>query len=116
MLKPEHRLRRSREFTTAVRQGSAARAASVVVHVAVTEEPIPAKVGFVVGRAVGGAVVRNTVRRRLRHLMADKVDHLPAGSTLVVRALPRAAGASSSQLAGELDRALSGALRRVRSR
>ncbi|NDL57894.1 ribonuclease P protein component [Phytoactinopolyspora mesophila] len=116
MLKSEHRLRRSRDFTRTVRRGSAARAASVVVHAAVTEDSSPAKVGFVVGRAVGGAVVRNTVRRRLRHQMASRMDQIPHGSTVVVRALPGAAGLSSESMGADLQRALSSAFNRARSR
>lgn len=115
MLTAEHRLRRSSDFASTVRRGAAARAASVVVHVVVTEDPIPAKVGFVVGRAVGGAVVRNTVRRRLRHLMAGRLNQLPRGATVVVRALPAAAAASGESLAADLGRALASALRRARS-
>jgi ribonuclease P protein component len=65
------------------------------------------RVGFVVSRTVGGAVGRNAVRRRLRHLMRERLHLLPPGSTLVVRALPAAAGASSAELSADLDAALS---------
>ena len=64
------------------------------------------RVGFVVSRTVGGAVGRNAVRRRLRHLMRERLHLLPPGSTLVVRALPAAAGASSAELGEDLDAAL----------
>ena len=66
----------------------------------------PARAGFVVSKAVGNAVVRNEVRRRLRHLVRDRLTSLPAGTMLVVRALPAAAGAPSSVLAADLDAAL----------
>lgn len=66
----------------------------------------PTTVGFVVGRTVGGAVVRNTVTRRLRALARERLDRLPSGSTLVVRALPTAATASSVRLAADLDACL----------
>nr|WP_246211199.1 ribonuclease P protein component [Phytoactinopolyspora alkaliphila] len=113
-MKAEHRLRRSDEFSSAVRRGAAARRASVVVHVAPgTDEDGPAKVGFVVGRAVGGAVVRNAVRRRLRHLMAARLPMLPSGATVVVRALPGAGLAARASLAADLDKALASALRRA---
>jgi ribonuclease P protein component len=68
-----------------------------------------ARVGFVVSKAVGNSVVRHRVSRRLRHLMADRIGTLPTSYTLVVRALPSSAGASSSELGADLD----GALRRL---
>jgi ribonuclease P protein component len=68
------------------------------------------RVGFVVSRAIGGAVGRNAVRRRLRHLMRDRLDILPDGSTVVVRALPSAATASAAELGAGLDAALARAL------
>jgi ribonuclease P protein component len=68
------------------------------------------RVGFVVSRTVGGAVGRNVVRRRLRHLMRERLHLLPPGSTIVVRALPAAAGASSAELGADLDAALRGLL------
>src|SRR5262245_32240647 len=70
------------------------------------------RAGFVVSRAVGGAVARNRVRRRLRHLMRDRLVSLPAGTDVVVRALPGAATRSSAALGVDLDRALVAALDR----
>jgi ribonuclease P protein component len=49
------------------------------------------RVGFVVARSIGNAVTRNRVRRRLQHLAAAQLEQTPAGTDLVVRALPRAA-------------------------
>jgi len=66
----------------------------------------PCRVGFVVSRAVGPAVTRNLVKRRLRHLMRERVDRLEDGSLLVVRAMPAAAGATYRDLEAELDRCL----------
>jgi ribonuclease P protein component len=56
---------------------------------------------------VGVAVVRNLVKRRLRHLMRERLTQLPAGSLVVVRALPGAGDADHAQLARDLDAALS---------
>lgn len=50
----------------------------------------PSQVGFVVSKAVGNAVTRNRVKRRLRHLVLPLMDATP-GITVVVRALPAAA-------------------------
>ena len=58
-----------------------------------------------VGRTVGNSVVRHRVIRRLRHLVRDRLALLPAGSLLVVRALPPAALASSADLGRDLDSA-----------
>jgi ribonuclease P protein component len=77
--------------------------------------PTPPRVGFVVSRAVGNAVVRNRVRRRLRHLVRDRLPELSLpspGVVIVVRALPAAAGASYDELRGDLARCLE----RVQSR
>ncbi len=85
----------------------------MVVHLWTSAGPVlpgtaPAgpRVGFVVSRAVGSAVIRNQVKRRLRHLCRDRLPVLPSGSMLVIRALPPAAGASYEELAEELDRCL----------
>ncbi|WP_407074756.1 ribonuclease P protein component [Saccharopolyspora sp. SCSIO 74807] len=68
--------------------------------------PEPSRVGFVVSKAVGNAVIRHRVTRRLRHLMRDRLGVLPAGTLVVVRALPPAATASSRELGADLDAAL----------
>lgn len=66
----------------------------------------PVQVGFVVSRAVGPAVTRNAVKRRLRHIARDRVWELPASATLVVRALPASASASFLSLCTDFDTAL----------
>jgi ribonuclease P protein component len=66
----------------------------------------PALVGFVVSKAVGNAVVRNRVKRRLRASIASRLKQLPLGSLLVVRALAPAASAEFSVLDGEVERSL----------
>jgi ribonuclease P protein component len=77
-----------------------------VVHSFSAETTAPARVGFVVGKIVGPAVVRNRVRRRLRHLVAERLTGLPPGTLLVVRATPPAAMASHAELGHALDSAL----------
>ena len=62
--------------------------------------------GFVVSKAVGPAVTRNLVKRRLRHLARERTALLPRESMVVVRALPGATAASYDELARELDRCL----------
>ena len=73
-----------------------------------------ARVGFVVSKAVGNAVTRNRTKRRLRNLIAGRLGALPAGSAVVVRALPPAGQATSAALAAELDRLLPAAEAKLR--
>ena len=81
-----------------------------MVHLLVPAQPLPGlvgpRVGFVVSRAVGPAVTRNLVKRRLRSLAREWTDRLPPSAMLVVRAQPAAATASYAQLSRELDLAL----------
>ena len=67
-------------------------------------------------KAVGGSVVRHAVTRRLRHLTGPRLADLPAGASVVVRALPASAMASSAELAVDLDGALASALRKAEKR
>lgn len=74
------------------------------------------RVGFVVAKTVGGAVVRNRVRRRLRGVVVEHSHSLPSGTDIVVRALPSAAHASYDLLATELTSAVGAAARRAAGR
>lgn len=78
----------------------------VVHHIALGDANEPAMVGFVVSKAVGNAVTRNSVKRRLRAAMAHRIDHLPTGSTTVLRALPAAATVDYAVLERDVDRCL----------
>lgn len=119
MLAPRHRLRRSADFGSAIRRGRRGSRPLLTVHLLVPGPSAPAspggdappRAGLVVSKAVGGSVVRSRTSRRLRHLLRSRMDVLPAGALLVVRAAPAAASASSAELAGDLDAALAGASR-----
>ena len=78
-----------------------------MVHYLREVSPGPAVVGLVVGKPVGSSVARHRVSRRLRALLAARLDLLEAGSGTVVRALPGTADATSSLLGRDLDAALS---------
>ncbi|MFB6723430.1 ribonuclease P protein component [Kribbella sp. NPDC056345] len=112
MLPASNRLRRSDDFRRAVRAGRRAGRRAVVVHLLCPDgpdslRPEPARVGFVVNKAVGNAVLRNRVHRRLRAVLAARLADLPAGSLTVVRALPSSASASYDELVADVDGALS---------
>lgn len=90
----------------------------IVVHANSTDARagLPPRVGFVVSKAVGGAVVRNRTKRRLRALLATRIDRIPAGTDVVVRANSVAAQANSRELAADLDVLLGKALAKLATR
>lgn len=61
-----------------------------------------AHVGYAIGRNVGGAVLRNRIRRQLRSLLEAKADQLPAGWYLV-GAHPRVGTMSWTDLGVTVD-------------
>jgi ribonuclease P protein component len=103
------RMRSSKDFRRTTRRGVRVGRPTLVVHAAHLDDGQLADetcVGFVVGGAVGNAVTRNRVKRRLRHLAAAQLANAPAvigpeniasekigpeKIGIVVRALPRAA-------------------------
>lgn len=114
MLPATQRVRRRGEFSATVRQGRRAASPLLVVHLlpGSAEATETARAGFVVSKAIGTAVARNKVKRRLRHAMVPVLADLPRGSLVVVRALPAAASASSAELSSSLARAVGRALGR----
>jgi ribonuclease P protein component len=107
VLPSPHRLTDGSSFQQAVRTGRRAGSRTLVVHLAADgAADRPPRIGFVVSKAVGNAVVRNRVKRRLRHLAREHVSSLPGSAVLVVRALPAAADATGAELAADLTRCL----------
>jgi len=118
------RLTRSQDFGLVVRRGRRAGRPRLVVHALVPSSGLQtstessarptldmSKVGFVVSKAVGNSVVRHRVSRKLRHVVRDRLARLPEGTSLVVRALPASAEATSAELAADFDAALRRLLR-----
>lgn len=85
----------------------------LVVHAARVDadaDPGP-RIGLVVSKAVGNAVQRHRVARRLRHVAHTLIDELDPADRVVIRALPSSRYAISARLEQELRTAL----RRTRS-
>lgn len=92
-----------------VRDGVRVARRTLVVHALPRSAP-PSRAGFVVSRAVGNAVTRNRVKRRLRHLVAAVLPPDAPAVDVVVRALP---AASDGPLAEDFRGAWSTALQRL---
>jgi len=111
VLASQQRMRRAADFRVALRGGL-----TVSASLAASDPGSPdVLVGFVVSRAVGGAVVRNRVKRQLRHAVRPHIGALPAGALLVLRGLPAAAAADPGRLDADVSLAIKRLLAPARS-
>jgi ribonuclease P protein component len=107
-------MRRGDDVRETVRHGRRAGRGTVVVHASPGVPGSPALVGFAVSRGVGNAVVRNKVKRRLRHVMLGLLPEL-SGARVVVRANPAAAHADWPTLQADVASAVRRCLARLAS-
>lgn len=140
MLSPEYRLRSSTSFGRTIRYGRKKGSRTVVAYVL---QPSPVgpetiklssddvsretsdynniawdrhpRIGLVVSKAVGNAVVRHSVARYLRHSAKESMSHLESecgdGTTIVLRALPAAAKATQQEITRDVQSCIRRALR-----
>jgi ribonuclease P protein component len=98
---------RSAEFDVTVRRGIRAIQPDIMVYVGRDQAtPEGPRIGLVIGRAVGTAVQRHRVARRLRHVIMSVIGELDASERVVIRALPSSRHAISARLEQQLRRAL----------
>lgn len=103
-MRKQHRLRKSKDFAAARRQGRSW-ANRTLVLLARRNESADSRFGFSVSKRVGNAVVRNRVKRRLKE--AARVELLPrmkSGWDFVVIARKDAADADYHRLRRSLLR------------
>ncbi|WP_151549760.1 MULTISPECIES: ribonuclease P protein component [Corynebacterium] len=72
--------------------------------------------GLIVSKAVGNAVIRHRVARRLRHICAELANELDRTDRVVIRALPASADAPAGKLEDDVRRALARSRRRFAER
>ncbi|MFY9714960.1 MAG: ribonuclease P protein component [Microbacterium sp.] len=106
MLARPYRLTRGSDYRLVVRRGSRCGGARVVTSMLSTGESRVARFGFIISKQVGTAVVRNTVRRRLKAVCAEALERVPEGTDVVIRALPASASASFAELRSDVHRCL----------
>ena len=95
------RLTRPAEFSRVRIDGKAQRGTILILGVLETGEAAVFRAGFVTSKRVGGAVVRNRVRRRLRDIVRRHQGEVRAGIWLVSIARPAAARATHAALEDE---------------
>ena len=113
----KHRLSSADEFRAVTRGGARSARSHVVVHLTqLTQGEDAPRVGFVVSKKTGNAVVRNRVTRRLREIIRPHLTTLPPGSAIVLRALPGIDEQPFSALKDDVDSALDSASRKLSRR
>ncbi|MGH9671070.1 MAG: ribonuclease P protein component [Terriglobales bacterium] len=100
---PAARLRKRAEFDR-VYQGGERHSSTNMTVIFLAAENGP-RVGFTAGRALGGAVVRNRIRRRLREAVRRHLRELRAPADVVFHPRKSALRADFSQLEAEVTRA-----------
>jgi len=101
-----YRLTRGSDYRLVVRRGSRCGGARVVTSMLSTGESTAARFGFIISKQVGNAVVRNSVRRRLKAVCAEALPRVPEGTDVVIRALPASATATYAELSADVNRCL----------
>jgi ribonuclease P protein component len=101
-----NRVVRPEDFRTIVRRGRRTASSLAVYYRLERDADQPARFGFIVSRAVGGAVERNLVRRRMRAVGRDLIDRGARGTDVVVRALPGSAQRGWASLSADMHAVL----------
>lgn len=112
MLPAASRMRSSKQFATTTRNGVRSARGTVVVHAFRGQAVTGGQVGFVVSKRVGNAVVRNRVKRRLRHFASSLLASISEPTWFVVRATPLAAN-EPSRVGADIESAWHQCLRRL---
>jgi ribonuclease P protein component len=102
-VKRANRLSRSRDFDGVYRQGRSVSSRFLVLYWFPQDEPAEPRFGLSVPKAVGGATVRNRVKRQLREIWRERLSRVPEGHdyVLIVRGgLPEAAEANGFEWLG----------------
>lgn len=102
---PSLRLRKRAEFDRVYQGGERHSSANMTVIFIASTGRGGARIGFTAGKVLGGAVVRNRIRRRLREAVRRHLPELRAPADIVFHPRKSALRAEFSQLEAEVTRA-----------
>lgn len=105
MLARANRLVTADDYRNTVRRGRRSGTGNTVIYLLQRSRTGGPRFGFIVSKAVGNAVTRNLIRRRLKSVCRSLVS-LEADVDVVVRALPSARDATWSELENEVTTAV----------
>lgn len=83
-----HRLSRSRDFDAVYRQGRSVSTRFLVLYWFARPDGDEPRLGIAVPKGLGGAVVRNRIKRQLRESWRARLDAVPGGNDYVLIARP----------------------------
>lgn len=102
-----HRVTRGDDYRRIVRKGNRVGGALCITYAVLrsdADEASPARFGYIASKAVGNAVTRNLVRRRLKTITERMLREGISDVDIVIRAFPAAAEASFAQLEADVRR------------
>lgn len=79
------RVRRSEEFTFAIRRGKCAADAVLVLFAVASDPGRPPRLGITIPKKTGNAVTRNRWKRLIRESFRTQISDVPAGFDYVIR-------------------------------
>src|SRR5213593_934458 len=92
-----HRLTRSRDFEAVYRHGRSTSTRFLILYWFPREDGGDTRLGLAVPKGIGTAVVRNRVKRQLRELWRERLDHVEGGCDYVLVARPGLAEAAEAR-------------------
>ncbi len=101
----EARLVRKADFDAVYRAGKRRSSSHFIVFFRTNEQP-QSRFGFSIKKTLGGAVVRNRIRRRLREMVRCHRLEIPAGWDVVIHPKSTVASAKFAALTADLLRLL----------
>ncbi len=104
------RLLRSGDFERVYRQGRRRSSKQFTVFARRTSADAPSRFGWSVKKALGGAVLRNRIRRRVREMIRLHRSEIPPGWDVVIHPRGSVAGAGFAELSKELIDLIRGAV------
>jgi len=107
------RLLRSSEFERVYREGRRRASRQFAVFARATAAGQPTRFGVSVKRALGTAVTRNRIRRRIREIVRRERNELPAGWDVVIHPRASVAEAEFKALSGELAALIRSAMKKA---
>jgi ribonuclease P protein component len=102
---PSLRLRKRVEFDQVYKGGERLSSANMTVIFLTAADRGGSCVGFTAGKALGGAVVRNRIRRRLREAVRRHLSELKSPAVVVFHPRKSALRADFAQLEAEVTKA-----------